>query len=505
MMASLFLSRVLGIVRDMVAAALFGQNIHTDAYRIAFQVPDLIFFLVAGGALSSAFIPVFSEYIHTDRREDAWKVFSTVLCVMSAALVVLIGAAWVFAPQLAAVLCGDKQAIVNEVAMMSRIVLPAQFAFFIGGLIMGTFYVMRVFTVPGLGPNVYNIGIIAGAALLGQVVEPGVAGMSWGALVGAIVGNLVIPILALPKIGVQFRPSFDTSHPGVRKVFRLMLPVVLGLSLPGVYALILQYFSTFYPEGSNSAVDAANRLMQAPLAIFGQSLALAAFPVLSQFWAQNNTDGFGDQLGKSLRTVLYLTLPVSAVMIAMPAPIVKALLEHGAFTPADTARTAAVLQTFAFGVAAWCLHPLLMRAYFSMQRNVRPIVMGTLATLVFLGIGLWIVDRRAPVELFGVAGSVSATLLVLAMIIDVRKVSDKVGVGSLLATFVKSGIAAGVAGATAYFAGNWLMTSVQVKPLFISLLVLLGVCCLWVYYFATKALAMPEAATIERAMRRKRG
>lgn len=508
MMASLFLSRVLGIIRDIITAALFGQNAHTDAYRISYQIPDLLFFLVAGGALSSAFIPVFSEYLSNDNEEDAWKVYSTVLCVMSLALIVLIGGAWFLAPQISAIVCGAKTDLIGDVTLMSRIVLPAQFAFFIGGLMMGTLYARGIFTVPGLGPNIYNIGIIAGAIFLGNVVSPGVSGMSWGALVGAILGNIVVPLFAMRRIGVKFKPALDFDHPGVKKVFRLMLPVILGLSLPGVYALILQYFCTFYDKGSNTATDTANRLMQAPLAVFGQSLALAAFPALSQFWAQDKREAFGSQVTKTVQTVLYLTLPISAMLVAMPWQIVRVLFQHGNFMAIDTYRTAPILQTFAFGVVAWCLHPVLMRAYFAMQSNVRPIVMGTIATALFLGIGVAILAFKAPIATFGIAGTVSATVLVIAMVIDLRKAVPSVAANEILSTALKAGFASIVIAVGCGVSVKWVENTLKSlpigKPGFAIGLVVFGLCWLWVYFYITRALKMNETNYLTRALSRKK-
>src|SRR5688572_6156218 len=190
MMLSLLLSRVLGLVRDAVMSGMFGQDIYTDAYTVSFMVPDLLFFLLAGGALSSAFIPVFSEYLHTDREDDAWTVFSVVTSVMTLALVALIGAAWIFAEPLSrAIAPGDKMTeVMPLITYMSRILLPAQLAFFIGGIMFGTLYARQVFSVPGLGPNIYNLGIIFGAVALSAFFNPGVIGMSCGALIGAVLG-----------------------------------------------------------------------------------------------------------------------------------------------------------------------------------------------------------------------------------------------------------------------------------------------------------------------------
>lgn len=387
MMLSLLLSRVLGLVRDAVMSYMFGADLTTDAYRLAFMVPDLLFFLLAGGALSSAFIPVFSEYLHTGKEKDAWKIFSVVTSVMTLGLTILIVLAWIFATPLShAVAAGKPDEIIPLIAHMSRILLPGQLAFFIGGLMFGTLYARQVFSVPGLGPNIYNLGIIFGAVALSGFFTPGVIGMSWGALIGVVLGNLVIPFLAMRKLKSHFEFSLDLSHPGVRKVFKLMLPVVLGLSLPGVYGMILQWFGSFYPAGVNSWLDYANKLMLAPVGIFGQSLAIAVFPALSQFYAQDNMEAFRKQLASTVKTVIYITLPITAVMLALSPQIVATIYQHGKFTASDTAQVSTLLTLFGIGIFAWCLHPVLMRAFFALHNTVLPIVLGTATTLLFGGL-----------------------------------------------------------------------------------------------------------------------
>ena len=424
MVASLFLSRVLGFVRDMVITAKFGQSALTDAYIVSFQVPDLLFYLIAGGALSSAFIPVFSEYLHTGREDDAWHVFSVVVTVMSAVVLVFIAFAWYYAVPLVHLVAPDiPESSVPLVAHMSRIIVPAQYAFFIGGIMLGTLYARQVFSVPGLAPNVYNIGIIVGALVVSNVVVPGVVGMSWGALVGAFVGNIFIPLLVIRKLGVRFKLSFDTKHEGVRKVFKLMLPVVLGLSLPGVFVIIIRYFASSYPVGVVSALDFGNRLMQAPLGVFGQALALAAFPALSQFYAQKNMQMFSDQLSRSLRQVLFLTVPVAVLFVVVPLPIVQAMYQRGEFTADDALRTARALQMFGIGVAAWCLHPLLMRAYFSVQKTWPPVLMGTLTTGLFVGAAALLVGT--DYTMLALAASVAAVFLALLMLFSVHTTVTK--------------------------------------------------------------------------------
>ena len=507
MAASLFLSRILGIVRDIIITAVFGQDIITDAYRISFQIPDLLFYLVAGGALSSAFIPVFTEYLTTDREDDAWHIFSAVASIMSVALIVFISGAWIFAPQLTELIAGNKDpSIYPTIIYLSRIVLPAQFAFFIGGLLFGTLYARQVFTVPGLGPNIYNIGIIIGALVISAFVTPSIAGLSWGALVGAFLGNIVVPLYAMKKLGARFKFTLDTKHEGVRKVFRLMAPVVLGLSLPGVFGMIMQYFATYYPDGVNSAYDLGNKLMQAPLGVFGQAMAIAAFPALSQFFAQGKMDMFQSQLSKTIRTVIFLALPISAIFFAIPNEIIAGLMQFGKFDAEDTLRTAPVLQAFAIGITGWCLQPVIMRAFFSVQKPVPPIVIGTIMTGVFGGTA-WltvIATKQSNYVWLPYMGSVAALVLAGALMIYVQKIVGKIDLAGIWQTLGKGVVAAAVSGGFIWFAyeaaHKFNLTGNKLGD--VITLLIFGLMAAWVYFFAARAMKMPETAYLDRVFKR---
>lgn len=505
MMAGLFLSRVLGIVRDMIMSGKFGRGAETDAYVLAFQIPDLLFFLIAGGALSSAFIPVFSEYLHTDREEDAWKLFSVVVTVMSVVVTAFIAVAWILAVPLTGLVAPDANPDqIPLISTMSRIVLPAQFAFFIGGILFGTLYAKQKFVTPGMGPNIYNLGIIFGALVLSSFFTPGVIGMSWGALIGALVGNLVVPIIAMRSIGAQFTPSFDVSHPGVKKVFRLMLPVVLGLSLPGVYAMIMRAFGTYFDTGVVTSFDYSNKLMQAPLGVFGQSLAIAVFPALTQFFARGEMDRFRAQLGSSLKTVVYLTVPVSLLMAALAPQIVAAVFEHGKFTAADTETTAACLRMFSIGIFAWCLHPVLMRGFFALQRTVTPIVIGTVSTAIFLTLAFVLKATPLTYMALPLASSLAAMVLVVMLLLSVRKAAEGLDLRSLFTTFLLCLAASVLAAAVAYgLATGMAALSLGPRKLMAILQVLIpGSVAGLVYLGVTRKLGMKEAGFVDRALAR---
>lgn len=507
MVISLFLSRVLGIFREMVIAWKFGQSPYTDAYVLSFQIPDLLFFMIAGGALSSAFIPIFSEYLHTGKEKEAWHIYSSVVTFMSIVVMVFIVLAWIYAYPLARLIApGEPESSYPLIVEMSRIVLPAQFAFFIGGIMFGTLYARQVFAVPGLGPNIYNIGIIFGGLFLAGFFLEGVQGLSWGALIGAFIGNLLIPLLVMRRMQSEYRFVIDLKHPGVRKVFKLMAPVVLGLSLPGVFALILQAFSTYYADGVNTAMNVANRLMQAPLGVFGQALALAAFPALAQFFAQGKMDMFRNQLAKTVRTVLVLTIPVSVLFVVMPNELVRVAFEYRSFRIEDTARTASILRMFGIGIAAWSLSPVLMRGFFAVQRSITPIVIGTLTTALFVAMSLWVVQTGRPYEMLALAGSISAIVMAIVMLLAVRRVTDGLDLVGILNTAARSLVASLVAAVVplliVYVAPDVLSSAGKLGLLFV-----VGVGTIvfgWVYYWVAKRIGLDEVGYVERALERRR-
>ncbi|MBL8048080.1 MAG: murein biosynthesis integral membrane protein MurJ [Chthonomonas sp.] len=506
MMASLFLSRVLGIVREMIINWKFGQSAMTDAYRTAFQVPDFLFYLLSAGALSQAFIPVFSEYFHTDRPRDAWAVFSSVATICGTFILGFIVVCWVAAVPVAHYLAPNASPDqVQLIARMSRILVPTQFAFIVGGLLMGTLYARQVFSIPGLGPNIYNLGIIFGATLLSQLLVIPVAGMTWGALVGAYLGSLIIPLIVIRRMGMEFRPNFSLQHPGVRKVFRLMAPIIFGLSLPSVFPVITRYFGNYYATGTISALENMNQLMQAPLGIFGQSLAIAVLPALSQFFAEGNMDKYRDQLVSTVRTCIFLAAPFVAMFLVFSEPIVRMLFEHGRFTAADTARTAPAVAMAGIGIIGWCLQPVMMRGFFAVQRTLPPVLLGSTCTILYATTCYCAVRYQWPPLALPLAGSICAILMSLAMIILIQKYVGALKLRPVAITLGKSLIASAIGGAF-LFAVKSVMPAAsssggRIGNALLTLFIL--ICFGWVYYFAAKFLAMPETDYLSRALNRR--
>lgn len=502
MVFSLLMSRVLGIVRDMVITHEFGMNAQSDAYRLAFMLPDVLFFLISGGALSSAFIPVFSEYWHTDRPREAWKVFSGVMCTISCFLLGFILLCGFFAEPLYRnfLASGKSASVIAEIVPMSRILLPAQFAFFLGGLMLGTLYVRKVFAIPGLAPNIYNLGIIFGALVISRFVSVPFQGVCWGAAGGAVVGNLLIPYLQMRKLGMQFELKFYRGHEGVQKVFKLMLPVILGLSLPAVFGMIMQSFGSHFRDGTNSVLDLSTKLMQAPLGILGQSLAIAVFPVLTQFFTQNRMDLFRNQLDRTMRTVIYLTVPIS-VLLAVLAPQISSGLYLGPrVTHEQTLEIATCLRLFCVGIWAWCLHPVLMRAFYSLHDTKTPVIIGTATTGLFFVLSL--IGIRTPMGYFALplAGSIAPIVMVFALCYVGAKKVGGMDFPGLMSTFGKSAVGSIGVGIVCALVSMTPLASMMLGHKIATLFITAFVFCvaMWVYYFVTKAMKMPECEYLDR-------
>ncbi|MCG9894775.1 MAG: murein biosynthesis integral membrane protein MurJ, partial [Fimbriimonadaceae bacterium] len=422
MVVSVFASRVLGLVTAIVITALFGQNLMTDAYRLSFQIPDLVFYLIAGGALSSAFIPVFTELREQGKESEGWVVFSGVATTLTAVLLVILPLLMIFADPLARVFfTGASNEKMQMAVQMSRIIIPAQLAFFLGGLMFGALYCKGNYSYSAVGINFYNIGQILGAFTLSSIATPAIASMSWGGLIGAYAGNILLPMYALTRLGARYTPGFHWRHPGVRKVFRLMAPVIFGLSLPGVFPVIMQWFTSFLPDGYNSAYDSANRLQFAPQGVFGTSLALAAFPTLSAAFTNRDMKGFSRQLLETARATQYLAVPCAVIMVLLPYDVIQVVFQRGSFTVEDTLRTAPILAAFGVGVFAWCLQPVLMRGFFAMQETLRPVILGTITTAVFILLCGLALGFGLPAWSFAAAGSVGAMVFAVLLLFGIKK------------------------------------------------------------------------------------
>jgi len=390
MMVMVLLSRILGVLRDAIIAKYFGRSPLTDAYQAAFTVPDLLFYLLQSGALSSTVVPILTEYRQQGKGKSADKLVSIVASVIFVFIGLLICLMWINARALTIALnLGFDEHTVDLSVPLTRVLLPAQMFFFLGGLMMGVLYSRKQFLIPALGPVIYNAGIIFGGVVLRHWL--GIHGLVWGAIGGAFLGNFLIPLLAVLRLGVRIRPSFDVTHPAAMQVWRMLLPIGLGVSLPNIDQMVNKEFASFLGKGDTTAIMAAYRLMLLPIGVFAQAMALAAFPTLSAQAAEKNITAMRRTMNQSLRNILFLTVPASALMFLLAEPVVTFLLQSGKFTHADSLVTASALRSLSLGIFAWSCQSLLTRGFYALQNSKVPVISGAIVSVLFVAMNAWVV------------------------------------------------------------------------------------------------------------------
>jgi len=390
-------SRVMGLLREMVIARQFGTSAELDAYLAAFRLPDLFFALMAGGALASAFIPVFSAYLARGDEPGAWRlataIVNWVLLLLSAAGVL----AAVLAPALVryAIAPGFNPAQQALTVELMRWMLISTVIFGVSGVIMGILNARQHFLLPGLAPIIYNAAIIAGAWLLGPHI--GVRGAAAGVVVGAA-GHLLLQVPGLWREGMRFTPGLAPGDPGVRQVGRLMAPRAFGQAAVELNHLVNVALASTLPAGSFSALNYGRILMLLPQGVIAQSVAIAAFPTLSTLAARGDQDELRHVLVASLRSVLYLTLPAAVGLIWLREPLVSTLLQGGAFSVASTQATAWALLFYGLGLAGHAMLEVVTRAFYALHDTRTPVGVGVLAMLANVALSL------ALMSLFGRLG-----------------------------------------------------------------------------------------------------
>jgi putative peptidoglycan lipid II flippase len=397
-MAGFILSRLLGLIRDAVIAAVFGGGQLADVYFTASRPPETIFFVVAGGALASAFIPTFVGYLAAEKHDEAWRLASSITNLISLILIVISALGAIFAKQVVAIILApsfDPQQTALTADMM-RIMLLSPTIFGISGLLMGILNAHQRFLMPALAPALYNVGIIFGAVVLSPSM--GIYGLAWGTVIGAAL-HLAIQLPALFQLHPQYRLSIDLKNPGVWEVARLMGPRVLGLAIVQINFWVELILASGMVEGSISALRRAFFVMLLPQGVIAQSVAIAVFPTFSSQAAKGDREGLQHTLGQVLRAVLFLSIPATVGLIVLRLPIVRLILERGEFNPTDSQATAWALLFYALGLVSHSLVEIVTRAFYALHDTRTPVIVGGGAMI------LNIIFSLALIQVMGIPGS----------------------------------------------------------------------------------------------------
>ena len=438
------LSRVTGLLREMVIGARFGTSAELDAYLAAFRIPDILFQLVAGGALGSAFIPTFAGFWVKGDREKAWLLFSRVLNLVILFLVILAGLAALFAPLLvqrviAPGFSPEQQAVTTN---LMRWMLLSTVIFGASGLVMGALNAVQHFLLPAAAPVLYNFAIIAGAWLLAP--QMGIYGLVLGVVVGAF-AHLLIQLPGLWRHQADYRLSVSVRDAGVREVGRLMAPRVLGLLFVQLNFLINTILASNLPEGSLSSLNYAWLLMLLPQGIFAQAIATVAFPTFAAQIAASRREQMRQTFGQILRMVLFLTIPAAVGLILLRIPLIEMLLERGAFTRESTLGVAYALQFYALGLVAHSVVEIAVRAFYALHDTLTPVLIGIAAMGLNIGLSLWWVHSLSYGGL-ALANSVATGLEMVALLWLLRNRIGGLMLRKLAISVIRSGLAAAFMG-----------------------------------------------------------
>ena len=405
---SVFLSRILGLVRDKVISYYFGAGTEADIYFTAFVVPDFLNYLLAGGYFSITLVPLLAMAFSGD-EEDGWRFFSSAVCWAALAITVLTVLAWLCVPVLAPLIApGFSPEAQGRLAAFLRIILPAQICFLPGACFSAMLYYRRQFTVPALTPLVYNgCIIIGGVAFLYLFPGRGMEGFCWGVLGGAALGSLLLPMLAVRAGGLRFFPSL--RHPYLKKVLLLALPLMLGQSIVALDEQFVRIFGSLTGDGGVSLLNYARRMMLVPVGVVAQAAGLASYPFLASLAAKGELKAFDSGLNRALITTLLVALPLSLWMIVAAEPIMRLIFQQGHFTASAATESGLLLSVMLIGVGFWAVQQILGRAFYAHQDTLTPALAGSAATAAALPV-YWYGARSLGPAGVAVAGVIGIAL-----------------------------------------------------------------------------------------------
>lgn len=434
------LSRATGLLREIVIGNQFGTSAELDAYLAAFRIPDLIFQLVAGGALGSAFIPTFADYRVRGDTQGAWQLFSRTLNLVTLILVALAGLAAIFALPLVRLVIApgftpEQQALT---AQLMRWMLAGTVVFGASGLVMGALNALQHFLFPAIAPVFYNLAILLGALLLAP--RMGVYGLAVGALAGSA-AHLLVQLPALWRHGAVYTPLLSVRDPGVRNVMRLMGPRMLGLLFVQLHFLVNTILASGLEAGRLSALNYAWLLMLLPLGVFAQAIGTAVFPTFAAQVAAGQAEAMRSTFGLILRIVFFLTLPAAVGLWALRVPLVQVLLERGEFGPQSTALVAAALAAYALGLTAHAAVEIGVRAFYALHNTWTPVRVGVAAMALNIMLSLLWIDRLGHVGL-ALANSVATTVEMVFLLWLLYRRMGGYPIHPLLGTLARSATAA---------------------------------------------------------------
>jgi putative peptidoglycan lipid II flippase len=426
LMSAVMLSRVIGYAREAYIAFAFGAGSQTDAYVAAFTLPDFLNYIVAGGAASITFISIYTRFLAEKREADAQKTFSIIITVMTAVLIVGTILTEIFAPQFVRWFVGQNssrkgfsQEQIDLCVHLTRILLPAQIFFYVGGVVSAVLLSHRLFLFPAFGPLIYNVFIILGGVLGGR--HFGIASLAYGALIGSFVGPFLASVIGAARIGTGYKPSFEVTNPAFREWVKLSVPLMLGVSLVTADDWILRHYAAS-GVGDISRLNYAKRLLAVPIAVLGQATGQASLPFFARLFNEKKMKEFAATVNDSVYRVSAASFLATAWMMAAALPMIDLVYRRGKFLFADTQTSAIYFFWFSLSLALWSAQGLYARAFYAAGDTLTP--MAAVSVITAASLPVYSIMFRT----FGVIGlawasdiGIGINLLALALLLHSKK------------------------------------------------------------------------------------
>jgi len=490
LISAVMASRVIGYARDAYIAWAYGAGGATDAYVAAFTLPDFLNYIVAGGAASITFISIYTRFLAEKRNDEAQKTFSIIITVMTAVMIVGTIGTEIFAPQFVRwFVKGFPPDKIDLCVHLTRILLPAQIFFYVGGVVSAVLLSHRLFLFPAFGPLIYNVFIILGGVVGGK--HFGIASLAYGALAGAFAGPFLASVIGAARIGTGYRPSFDINNPAFIEWVKLSVPLMLGVSLVTADDWILRHYAA-NGVGDITRLTFAKRLFAVPIAVLGQATGQASLPFFARLFNEKKLQEFADTVNDSVYRVSAASLLATGWMMVAALPLIDLVYRRGKFSFEDTQTSAIYFFWFSLSLVLWSAQGLYARAFYAAGDTLTPMIAVSVITLLSLPIysalfhtfgvvGLaWASDIGIGINLLALAGLLNYRRLVrlrdlrwkelgkaavVAIVaggisFEVAKVVPigTVGRGNRVADFVQLGLVS-VTWAAAAAAGLWLLQS----------------------------------------------
>ena len=504
-------SRVLGLVRLQVFAALFGAGRLMDVFFIAFRIPNLLRDMVGEGALSTAFVTTFSKTVVRDGDQSAWQLANKVVTLSAVVVSALVLIGIVLAPWLVALLgWGFGPAKAALTVELTRIMYPFILIISLAALVMGMLNARNVFGIPALASTFFNLGLIAGGAGIGWWLDPhfgpkATVGLALGVLLGGLL-QLGVQLPSLWRFGYRFRPDFRWRDPGVKAMLLIMGPSVIAASTVQVNVVVNSAFASTLGNGPISWLGYAFRLMQFPIGMFGVALGTVTLPMLSRLAVAGERERFRGELARGLRMVFFMTVPAAIGLMVLAGPIVSVLYQHGRFTAYEARQTAGALRFYSIGLCGYAALKVLVNAFYAVDRRRTPMVVSMIA----MGLNLllcWLTTQQLHWGVRGLAFSTAcvATANFLVLYALMRRHLGRFDSRAMLSMLSRLSVACGLLTLICWAGLHWMLAGWQSEPFWpklgaLTLVILVGA---GAFFASALVLGIGEMHDIAQILKRK--